>query len=179
MSKQKLLTPDETTNQVCTVRVKYFSNTRWHKHRIHPLVNLTQPHALSPGCCLYLKSSGFHGVVFCCSTALFQVLWGNGGRWGSGASSASWQPDGKAVFQGVLSQPEPEEPSPLRQEAEEAGGGRDGVSHSAECCAAETAVINSGGASAEGLLGVGLQLSVICEWSRGTFAPPWPVGLCC
>lgn len=63
----------------------------------------------------------------------------------------------------VLSQPEPEEPSPLRQEAEEAGGGRDGVSHRAECCAAETAVINSGGASAEGLLGVGLQLSVICE----------------
>lgn len=87
MSKQKRLTRDGTTNQVCTVKVKYFSDTRSRKQQIHPLVNLTQLDGLSPGCCLCLKSSGFHGVVFCSRSRSFG---GTGrGRRGSGASSAS------------------------------------------------------------------------------------------
>lgn len=55
----------------------------------------------------------------------------------------------------------------------------DGVGLDAECFAGETAVINSKVPLQQLGWGVALQLSVICEWSGGTIAPPWPVGLCC
>lgn len=55
----------------------------------------------------------------------------------------------------------------------------DGVGLDAECFAGETAVINSKVPLQQLGWGVAFQLSVICEWSGGTIAPPRPGTILC
>lgn len=95
MSKQELLTPDVTTNQVCTVIVE-------HVYR-NPSCTLTQPHGLSPGRCLYLRSSGFHGGFLLLTSVVPGPLGERGAvGWGVGGKFCIMTAQQKSCFPGCF-----------------------------------------------------------------------------